>query len=115
MRLAQESGFTLKAFCDLGTAHGIDLHFSGAQSDNLAGCGEIYHEPLRPVFQVLRQRYNNMVPEKLLRYAVKGLNDSIGPKELVASLLVFRIIPAFLMSKINTREQEERLEMMHRA
>lgn len=71
MRLNQESGFTLNKFRDLATALGIDLHFLGAQSHNSIGCRETYHELLRQVFRVLRQRYNNMEPEVLLRYAVK--------------------------------------------
>lgn len=113
MRLDQESGFTSKAFWDLAVLHGIELRFSGSQSHNLIRSGETYHEPLRRVFRILRERHPNVEPELILQYAMNGLKYSIESNGLVPSLLVFGTLPSFpLITTIKLPNQEERLEMM---
>lgn len=101
IRLNHESGFTSKMFLDLATGHGLNLHFLGMQPHNSIGYRETYHKPLRRFFRVLRQRYTNIKAEELLRYAAKGLNDSMGSKRLVPRSLVFGNMPSFLMTTIN--------------
>lgn len=52
-----------------------------------------YHDPFRRVYDALRTHYPHMEIETSLRYAVKGINDTMGPEGLVASLLVFGTVP----------------------
>lgn len=54
-------------------------------------------------------------PEVILRYAVKGLNDSMGPNGLVPSLLIFGTLQSFPMTTANTTEQKVSIEMMQTA
>lgn len=44
---------------------------------------------------VLRPRRPKLDPEKLLRYRIKVINDTMGPQSLVKSLLVFGVVPKF--------------------
>lgn len=54
-----------------------------------------------------------MEPEILLKYAVKGLNDSIGTDALVPSLLVFGALPTFPFLNMDIIPgQRESFEMM---
>lgn len=99
IRLDQEAGFTVISFWDLATAHAISLQFSGAQSHKFICVVEKYHEPLRQVFKILRQRHLAMNPKVELRYAAMGLEC------YVPSLLVFGSILTFPMSNKDFPEQ----------
>lgn len=115
IRLDQEASFRATVFDDLATANGIELRFSGTESHNSIGPGERYHGPLRRIFRILRNRYARIEPEVILRYAVKAMNDSMGPEGLVPSLLVFGTIPTFPITESNRPEQAERLAAMAKA
>lgn len=83
IRLNKKAGSTAKRFRDLATAYGISSQFSGAQSHNALGVGEKYHELLRQVFRILRQRHPAIEPEVMPRYAVMNRNDIMGPEVYV--------------------------------
>lgn len=53
--------------------------------------------------------------ELLLRYAVKGHNDLMGPNGLVPSMLAFGTILSFPMNNAYTISQQKRLAMMKSA
>lgn len=93
--LHQESGFPAASFRDLAAAHDNTLQFSGAQFHNPIVSGEKYYSPLRRVFHIIRDRHNSLKPEVALRYAVKGLNDTMVPAGHVPSVLVFGTLPTF--------------------
>lgn len=111
IRLDQESGSVAEALRNLDSAHGINLQFSGAQSHNSVGGGEIHHEQLRRYFHVLLFPYQNTDPELLLRYDRKLLNNTIRPYELLRSLLVISSLPTFPMLNNTLLGQEKRMQM----
>ena len=109
MRVDQESSIMSKGWEAMASAQGIELKASGVESHNPLGVGERYHHPLRRVFKVLRSRHPNMDPEVLLRYADKGINDTIGPEGLVPTSLVFGVVPTFPTVHADLPAQKERL------
>lgn len=115
IRLDQEASFRASVFDDLATANGVELRFSGTESHNSIGPGERYHAPLRRVFKILREHHPRIEPEIILRYAVKAMNDSMGPEGLVPSLLVFGTLPTFPIVSSDRPEQADRLSAMKRA
>ena len=115
MRVDQESSIMSKGWEAMAAAHGIELQKSGVESHNSLGTGERYHQPLRRVFSVLRARRPNLDPEVLLRYAIKGINDTMGPEGLVPSLLVFGVVPSFPTVHAELPAQKERLAALDAA
>lgn len=109
--LDQEYGLTTLAFISLSTALETNLQYSGAQSHNSIGIAEIYHLPLQRVLRTLRAKYKKDEQELLLRYAVKGLSDTMGPNRLVPSLLVSRTLPKLSMIKKLPPSQKELMDM----
>lgn len=62
IRLDQDSSFRSNFFRDLATSHGIKLRLSGIESHNSIGIGDRYHEPLRRVYRIVRDRYPTLEP-----------------------------------------------------
>lgn len=115
MRLDHESVFTSKSFQDLASAHGLELHFSGAKSHSSIGSGGTYRQPLRQVFRILRKGHLAIEPELNQQYAVKFFNDSIDANILVPSLFVFGSLSSFLVSSTALPNRNERLQMIRYA
>lgn len=59
--------------------------------------------------------YPTLVPEVILRYIIKALNNTMGPKVLVPSILVFGTIPTFPSREINHCGQDERMDFIRTA
>lgn len=110
LRVDQEASFNSAKFMTLAEAHGITLQFSGVESHNALGKGERYHAPLRRVYQILAKNHPNMSKDLLLRYAIKGVNDTANIDGLVPSLLVFGVVPTFPMSNRQLPGQKARLQ-----
>ena len=54
---------------------------------------ERYHEPLRRAYKIIRIELPNVSAELCLSLAVKAINDTVGSKGLVSTLLVFGAYP----------------------
>lgn len=54
---------------------------------------ERYHDPLRRAYKIIKAELPSSDPEEALQYAVKSLNDSVGPDGLVPTLLVYGALP----------------------
>lgn len=52
-----------------------------------------YHTPLRRAYQILRKIFPDIDQEEALQYAVKAINDSVGPDGPVPTLLVYGALP----------------------
>lgn len=112
IRLDQESSFKLETFRQLCTAQSIELQLSGVESHNSLGPRERYHETLRGIFKIIRNRNPDLEPDIALRYDVKAINDTTGPEGLVPSLLVFGVIPSFSLISKDLPRQKERIDAM---
>lgn len=90
----------------------IHPQFIEIESHNSIVKGERYHYPLRRIFEVKRSTYNKLSNKTILRMSIKTINGTIGPNELVPSLLVFVTLTTLsCTSKINLN-QTERLEAL---
>jgi len=115
VRLDRQSGFTADEFRNYAKNVGVNLQFSGIESHNAIGSGERYHMPLRRVFNVLKKEHTSLNDKNILRIALKGINDTMGPNGLVPSLLVFGVLPSFPSPSRNTPDQQERFEALRNA
>lgn len=115
MGVDHESGIMSKAWEAMRTAQGIEVQISGMDSHNSIGAEERYHQPLRRILRVLRTIHSNVDPEVLLRYAIKGINDTIGPEGLVSLLLLFGVVPTFPNVSSELPAQRERLASLDAA
>jgi len=62
---------------------------------------ERYHTPLRRAFRIIKSELPNISDEEVLQYAVKSLNDSVGPDGLVPTLLVYGALPRYISPNVN--------------
>lgn len=84
-----ESGVTFGLFQDLATVNGIEIQISPTEAHNAMGMGERYHAPPRRIYQVLQSTHPSLDEHVTLRPAIKGMNDTLGPNELVLLVLGF--------------------------
>lgn len=89
------SVFTSKNWKEWSAMAGINLEISGVESHNSNGLIERYHDPLRKIYNCIREDYPKLDPESVLRCAIKGINDTMGPEGIVPSYLVFGVLPSF--------------------
>lgn len=61
------------------------------ESHNSVGKVEKYHVPLRRAFKIIRSETEGLLRDEQLQIAVKVVNDTAGPNELVPMLLVFGV------------------------
>lgn len=54
---------------------------------------ERYHTPLRRAYKIIRAEIPNSSKGEVLQYAVRSINDSVGPDRLVPTLLVYGSLP----------------------
>jgi len=64
-----------------------------------------YHQPLRNTYRKLLRDNPNEKPELLLQFAVKGMNGTLGPEEIVPSLLVFGEYPTAFTTSENPKSR----------
>lgn len=115
LRSDQESATTSNEFRACASLHGIEIEFSGVSSHNSMGKIESAHGPLRRIYRMLTDKYPDLSDALRLRFSVKALNDTSGPKGLVPSLLVFGTIPSIGSSNANLPDQEQRFKAMRAA
>lgn len=87
----------------------MKLQFSGIESHNSIGVREKYHDPLRRVYKKVKEDFLRMEKETLLRLALKGCNDTLGPNGLVPNLLVFGTMPALPIMESRSIKQKDRM------
>lgn len=54
---------------------------------------ERYHDPLRRAYRIVKREVPDIDDESALQYAVKSVNDTVGPDGLVSTLLVYGALP----------------------
>lgn len=65
------------------------LRASGIEDNHSIDVGERYHVPLGRVFNGIRIDNTGLSDDLTLRFAVKSVNDTMGPDGLDPSLLVY--------------------------
>lgn len=70
----------------------IEVPISGAQSHNPIRADWRYHAPLRTIHQNAGLSEPNLSIQLTLKLAVKAVNDSIGSKSLVPSLIAIGVL-----------------------
>ena len=90
--------------CDL---YNIELHHTGIESHNSLNIGETYHAYLRRIYLKVRRDHARVDDETVLAISIKALNDTIAPKGLCPTLLVFGVAPKprIRLSKLSYPEQ----------
>ncbi|PXF47155.1 hypothetical protein BWQ96_03097 [Gracilariopsis chorda] len=83
------SVFTSALWNQLTFDNGIGLKISGFQSHNSLDLGKRHHKPLRRIYRKLRHDAPDLDKAVVLRFALKAMNDTVGPDALVPSYLVF--------------------------
>ena len=112
IKVDQGSVFTSKKWEELSSSHGIEVQLSGIESHNSIGVGERYHGPLRKIFSILRHDNPREDPEIILRYAVKGINDTMGENGIVPTTLVSGCSPSFPFLNSKLPKQRDRMRML---
>lgn len=83
--------------------------FSGIELHSSIGVGEKYHGPLRRVFLKVSDEHPTLDPATILRLALKGCYDTLGPNGLVQTLLVFGALPSLPTANPTLPKQRERM------
>ena len=112
IRVDQGSSFTSDRWRQLTDLAGIQLRISGVKAHSSLGIGERLHEPLRRIYRKVRADYPQAHNKILLNIAVKAMNDTIGEKGLVPSLLAFGITPRFPIISTDLPTQSERMRLL---
>lgn len=63
------------------------------ESPNTMTYVERYHTPLERSYAIIRKELPDISDEEVLQYAIKSLNESVGPDVLVPTLLVYGALP----------------------
>ena len=71
----------------------IDTKPVPVESPNSMTYVERYHVPLKRAYAIIRKDLPKISDEEVLQYAVKAVNDSVGPDGLVPTLLVYGALP----------------------
>ena len=103
VRVERGSSFTSVRFKRRADAVGMEFQESGVESHNSIRFGERYHSPLRRIHYKIIDEEPKIDRFAALQIAVKAMNDTMGPKGLVLSFLVFGCIPQFLFSDSQSR------------
>lgn len=112
IKVDQGSVFTSKKWEELSSSHGIEIILLCVESHNSIGVGKRYHEPLRKIFNILRNANQNENPEIILRYAIKGINDTMGEDGIVPTALAYGCSPSFPFMQSKIPRQRERMKML---
>lgn len=84
IRSDQESAVTSEQFRQNASMHGIEMEFSSISSHSSMGQIESAHGPLRRIYRMLTEEYNNLSDN--LRFGIKALNDTAGTRGLVGAI-----------------------------
>eukprot|EP00171_Calliarthron_tuberculosum_P009423 IDg9423t1 len=87
------------------------------EAANSMGIVERYYTPIRRPYRIIRKEsQNNLDHQICLQYAVKAVNDSVGPDGLVPTLLVYSALPMLgLESDTPSPSMEKRSSAIRKA
>lgn len=91
MRVDRGSTFTSVNWTHRAEDVGKVMQESRVEAHNALGFRERYNAPLRNIFLKIREEHLKMNRHIVLKMAVKAMNDIIGSKGLVASLLQYTV------------------------
>lgn len=80
---------------------------SGVQSYNSLGAGENYHDPLRIIYDKIRNSNKLLTPELILCLSVNKMNYKMNYDGLFPTLIVYGVLPRFKSIKNPYLNQEE--------
>ncbi len=115
MSIDQGSAFTSVRWSNRAKAVGIEIQKSDVEAHNSLGSGERYHALLRRIFLKIREEHPKMGKNIILKLPVKAMDDTLGPKGLVPSYLVFSCIPRFPSTESTLPTQQQRMDAMQSA
>lgn len=113
VKVYQESVLTSKEWRQLSADAGIEVEFSGVESHNAIGVGELYQSPLRRIYLKIREDAPSLDPDISLKLAVKSMNDTLGPEGLVPSLLKFGVVSRFPLARRSFTAHVEGMEAIN--
>lgn len=119
------SGLPSKILADQGSAFGskfnhlvkladVEVSRTGIEAYSSLGTGERYNEPIRTIIRKIMAVNPKTNKNLTLACAIKSLNDTLGPKALVPSALVFGEFPQVstpLESRPDRPTHQERAEI----
>jgi hypothetical protein len=87
--------FTATEFKQLASSMLIKVKEVSVEAHNSIGLVKRYHAPLRRAYEILKAELKDehINKEMILQMAVKAVNDSARPNEIVLTLLVFGSYP----------------------
>jgi di/tripeptidase len=87
--------FTATEFKQLVSSMSIKVKEVPVKAYNSVGLVERYHAPLRRAYKIIKEELKDkhINKEMILQMAVKAVNDSARPDEIVLTLLVFGLYP----------------------
>ena len=85
--------FMARAFQQNSEFMKINMKPIPVESPNSMTFVERYYNPLRRAYKIVSQELPNASIEEVLQYAIKSVNDSLGPDGLVPTLLVYGALP----------------------
>lgn len=115
IRLDQETAFDSTEFRRTEREARVALQFSGVESHNSIGVWERYHSTLRRIYNKVQEDHPLVLEETALRMAIKGCNDTAGPRGLVPTMLVFGAMPALPTTNFRNPRQKERMMALQTA
>lgn len=93
-----------------------EFKISGVEAHNSLGIGEGLHEPLRRIYRKISVDFPYVQHKRVLKMAVKSINDSIGENGLEQSRIVFgMIITILLIIFTELQNKNERNEIFSNA
>ncbi|KHJ33787.1 hypothetical protein EV44_g3595 [Erysiphe necator] len=89
------TNFTGKEFKQSAIAMSITTKVAPTEAHHSIGLFERYHTPLRRAYEVISKELGGTKTDRtsLLQMAVKAVNDTAGPDDLIPTLLVFGAYP----------------------
>jgi hypothetical protein len=93
LRIDQGSNFVAEKFMTSASAESIRVLEAPVEHPASMSHVERYHGPLRVAFARIRSELTASADEEILQFAVKCVNDTVGPEGLTPTLLVYGSMP----------------------
>eukprot|EP00170_Pyropia_yezoensis_P006806 contig_27732_g6828 len=105
----QFKSLTWKALTDSANT---TLVLSKIESHNALGVGERYHTFLRFIYRKIRLAHPELSQKMALGMATAAMNQTAGPRGLVPTLLIFRVIPRIPVTPLSLPGERDRAQAM---
>ena len=102
-------------FQQLANSMDITVKEVPIEAHHSIGKVERYHAPLARAYAIIKEETQDTSLEYVLQSAIKAVNDSIGPKGLVPTLLVFGTYPRMTPAIGTTPSIQQRAAAIHKA